>query len=295
MRFIEAVGTAPKASRSVETFDVESTDDSLSDESSSSIPLENDSDIDLPQELLQALKIYGTPWPHSRHKDARVRSAKHHKEFSLSREEERKLEKGNKAGQREYRNSTPKELRSAPSVPGRYFSYTGPPPRPSPWKEVYLTMIKPNEQLAEKRLKTKTLKTSAKKKKANGEHISVLREQLAKKINSIKRKTSSIWRHNTPEEEELLGVAISVGKDSNGSSSTRGRPASRTSYSSCLISNDSFGELCIDRFYKGCDESAVTGAHGDMIRNVKSLDADGMNTGKTRRLFTRKHNKVSPM
>ena len=162
-------------------------------------------------------------------------------------------------------------------------------------------MIKPNEQLAEERMKTKMLKTSVTKKKVDGEEqISVLREQLAKKINSIKIKTSTIRRHNPPEEEELLGVAISVGKDSNGSSSTPGSPASRTSssaasYSSCLISNDSFGELCIDGLYTGCDESAVTGAHGDMIRTVKGLDDDGMNTGRPRRLFRRKHNKVSPM
>ena len=138
MRLKEAVGTALKASPSVELLNIESTDDSLLGESSSSISLENDSDINLPQELLQALKIYGTPWPHSRHRDARVRSVKHHKEFSFSREEERKLEKGNKADQSEYRNSPPKELSSALSAPLRHFSYTWPPPRPSPWKEVYM-------------------------------------------------------------------------------------------------------------------------------------------------------------
>ena len=45
MRLKEAVGTAPKASPSVEILNIEFKDDSLSGESSSSIPLENDSDI----------------------------------------------------------------------------------------------------------------------------------------------------------------------------------------------------------------------------------------------------------
>lgn len=63
-----ANGSTPKISDSEEMMDIGSTDQSLTDGSSSrsswsSISSEDDGDLDLPEDVLQALEIRGTSWP----------------------------------------------------------------------------------------------------------------------------------------------------------------------------------------------------------------------------------------
>lgn len=294
VRLRQAAGTKPNVSSSVQILDIESTDESLSDSSSSSTLSDSESNIALPQEDLEALEIRGTPWPPSRDVDAR-KEKQGNKKFSFSPKKEDPLERDTKTGQSDSRNSTPKESNSAPHAPVRHFSYTGPPPRPSPWKEVYLTMIKPKEELADESLQRQEGKSRVKKKHINrDEKIRALRKQLAKKIDSIKRKTSYIRRRNTPEDQivgqESLGVAECGGEMSDERSSTSASPASTgassaTSSGTSIISDDSFDESSIGCYSRADDDSTV-----ERLYNGEKDAA-----GKSHKLRSQKQNKVSPM
>lgn len=284
IRFKQAAGMEPKVSSSVEMIDIESHDESLSDESSSlcsssSFSSESDSHVALQQEDLQALEIRGTPWPPCRVLgEVDVRRPKPPKKKISLRSKERKMEQVSKRDQSDSTKLPPKKQSSAPPAPVRHFSHTGPPPRPSPWKEVYLTMIKPNEQLVEENMKRRAGSRQKKKRFDREEKIHSLRKELAKKFDSVKRKTSYIRRRNTPEdqitEQDNEGVAHCSGDESDDGSSTSVSPvstrsSSRVSRSSSLISEDSFEEA-----YEEYEKKSA---------------------GKSRRLFTRKQNKVCPV
>lgn len=290
----QAAGTTPKVSPSLEIQDIESANDSPSSTLS-----ESDSNM----EYVEALEKCGTHWlPSKQVGKSEVRKVGNRKKFVSSPKKEHQLGRDNEPSGSEIGNSSPKEHSSAPPAAVRHFRYTGPPPRPSPWKEVYLTMIKPNEQLVEKSFETITRRGYEKKKQRDtAKEISVLRKQLAQRIDSIKRKSSYVKRRNTPEDEDFCSEPVRAELLSDGSSS-KGEPYSCTnsssfsdgSHSGSVISNDSFKEPSTDRYYNGCDESAVTGGHGDLIRTLKRLHR-GKNVVTIHRLFRGRQNKVSPM
>ena len=289
----QAAGTTPKVSPSLEIQDIESTDDSPSSTLS-----ESNSDM----EYVEASEKCGTQWlPSKQVRKSEVRKAGHRKKFVFSPKKEHQVGRDNEPKGSENGNSSPKEPSSAPPVPVRHFRHTGPPPRPSPWKEVYLTMIKPNEQLVEASFETITRRGYEKKKqKDTAKQISVLRKQLAQRIDSIKRKSSYVRRRNTPDDGDFCSEPVRAELLSDGSSS-KGEcyscttsSSSNGSRSSSVNSNDTFMESSTDRYYKRYDESAVTGGHGDLIRTLKRLDR-GKNVVTIRRLFRGRQNKVFPM
>ena len=297
-----AAGSTPKISCSEETIDIGSSDRSLSNSFSSrsswsSISSENEGDMDLPEDVLQALEIRGTSC--LPRKEADVRNEKQRKRFFPFGSKDRQLQNESKANQHDSRNSPPKDHSSAPAAPARHFSYTGPSLfRPSPWKEVYLTMIKPNEQLVEVNMDKYVQQAHEKKKRKNREEqIRALRKQLSRRFDSIKRKTSYIRRRNTPEERQSKwGVAHRDEDDGDEGSSTNVSPASTSSsstsaYSSSIKSEDSFEEIVssIGRYYRDDDESKVPRAFNTSLHQGKK------NTGKSRAFFRGKKNKVSPM
>ena len=275
MRLRQADTGTPNVSTSVEMIDTESSEESLTNSSSSSSRLsENGSNVALPKAELESMVICGRSCPPGGDANSivvREAKAKHwKKKFSLNSKIEGQLQKGIKKGQEtDSRNSSPKKSSCAPPTPVRHFSYTAPPlPRPSPWKEVYLTMIKPKEQLAEESFKKKVQKNRVKRRHVNREEqIRVLRTQLAKKIDSIKRKASYIRRHNTPDNQMTEHDNNLDGDLSDKRSSTSISPASTCSSSaaprsSSINSDESFEEsyASVSRYYRGTDESAVTGA-----------------------------------
>lgn len=297
LRMKEAAESAPNVSNSVELIDIESGEESPSDVSSSSTLSENDRNIALPQEELDALKIYGTPWPPGRDNDV-VEPKVCQMKFSFAPTEERQLEKDNKkVGSK----SPPKASSPAEPSPVHHFGYTGPPPRPQPWKEVYLTMIKPKEKQADESMRARGQRNRDRRKINRQDQIRALRKQLALKISSIKRRSSYIRRHNTPEEQGKLGVADCGLDDSDESSFTSVSPGSTTSSStasdsSSITSDDSFEfeESCISHYNRGDDESTVKKAHRKMLPNA-NIDHTQKGVGKSWRMLGQKDNKVFPM
>ena len=296
MRLKQAAGNTPKGSTSMQMIDIESTDESPSDESSLSNLSENGSDAAF---SLEGLEIRGTAWPLSGHVDVRKAKVKHHnKQFSFSSKKVRQFVNENSDVKSESRNSTPKEVSSAPPPPVRHFSYTGPPPRPSPWKEVYLTVIKPKEELADESVKINAPRIREKKERINRlEQIRALRKQLAKTMDSINRKTSSIRHRNTPEEfDDSSSGEFSLRSTSTSTSSVTTSASSGTSSSCHLTSDDRSDDSSIDGYYKGDDDTAVTGALGDLFMSVRSLVTGRKGVAKSRGFFRRqKRNMISPM
>lgn len=297
LRMKEAAESAPNVSSCVEVIDIESWEESPSDVSSSSTLSEIDRNIALPQEELDALKICRTPWPPGRDSDVvepKVRQMK----FSSAPTEERQLEKDDgKVGSK----SPTKESSPAEPSPVRHFGYSGAPPRPQPWKEVYLTIIKPKEKEAEESMRAKGQRSRDRRKITRQDQIRALRKQLALKISSIKRRSSYIRRHNTPEEQDKLGVTDCDTDDSDERSLTSVCPASTTSSStasdsSSITSDDSFEfeESCISRYNRKDNESSVKNAHRKMLPN-SNIDHTQNGVGKSWRIFGQKHNKVFPM
>ena len=297
LRLKEAAESAPNVSNSVELIDIESREESPSEVSSSSTLSENERNIALPQEELDALKICGTPWPPGRDNDV-VEPKVCQMKFSFTPTEERQLEKDNKkVGSK----SPPKESSQAGPSPVRHFGYSGPPPRPQPWKEVYLTMIKPKEKQADESMRAKGLRNRDRKKINRQDQIRALRKHLDLKISSIKRRSSYIRRHNTPEEQGKLGVADCGMDDSDESSFESVSPASTTSSStasdsSSITSDDSFEfeESRISHYNRGDDESTVKNAHRKMLPNA-NIDHTQKGVGKSWRMLGQKRNKVFPM
>lgn len=228
------------------------------------------------------------------HPEGDARKEKPRKKFFPFGSKDRQSQNASKADKQDSRNSPTKDINSAPPAPARHFSYTVPPPRPSPWKEVYLTMIKPNEQLAEVNMDKNVQQAHDKKKRKNREEqIRALRKQVSRRFDSIKRKTSYIRRRNTPEERQSYwGVAHRDGDESYHGSSSSVSPASTSSsstsaYSSSIKSEDSFEEIVssIGCHYRSDDDGS----------KVPQAYNTSLNYGKTPALFRGKKNKVSPM
>lgn len=210
-----------------------------------------------------------------------------------------------KCNQERSNDTSTKEHSCAPEAPVRHFGYTAPLPRPSPWKEVYLTYIKPKEERAEESMKTRTQHKCTKKRrkvdKERAQKIRILRKELAKKIDSVKPKKSFKKRYNSPANLVLLFEPAPATMFCNRDSSTSVTSASTTTSNSqrsdfvSLSDNDSCDEQSIDGLsYEGYDESSVMAAHGDLIRTLKSLGF-GKIARQARGLFVRKQSMVCPI
>lgn len=310
MRFKQAASTIPKASSSIKVMDIKSsnTDESSTNSSSSCSSSLSDSGsyIDLPSETLESLKVRGTPWPPRADIDSR-QAKQRSKSFSSGSEKDCQSEKGSEA---DLRDSSPKEPESAPPAPVRHFRYTGytaPLPRPSPWKQVYLTMIKPKEEEAEETMKKKEKWSREKRKRIRREEeVYDLRRALSGYFDSLLRIPSFFRRRNTPdalvEGQSPLGVRdyhdYRDHRDflSEDGSSTTVSPASTSSSSSAtsqsisLKSEDSFDEIA----------ASISLSYGDDESKVSEVPSTSLNQGKKSAgklfgLISRKRNKVSPL
>ena len=292
-------GCAPRVSNNVEILDCNSRNNSLSDKSSSSSPLKSGKDIDFKRSSFQSSAISGT--------DTEVCKATNLDKVFSVREKQPKVSDDNEAesklDQIESSNAPRKKQSEGRSVP--HFSYTVPPPRPSPWKEVYLTFIKPKEERAEQNMKSKTKRRCVKKKQVDREKaqkIRVLTKLLAKKIDSTRKKASSTRHCNSPADQDILFEPATATlfwfRRSSSTSVTSASTSSSASQSSSDFSSyndDSSEEPSIDGLcYKGYDDSSVIAAQGDLIRTLKSLGCK-KDVRQARGLFVRKRNKVSPM
>ena len=293
MRLMHSANT-PKVSTSVEIMDIESSDGSVSSSTSTSTFSETGSDVCLPQEEPEALVICGKAWqPRQETGEVCVRKVEglksRKKKFFLRSKKDDQLQMNNNSET----NLASKGVRSVPSANVCRFRYSGPPPRPSPWKEVYLTMIKANEQMAEESLRKNEQVNQIKERLVNTKQISGSRKQLAKTINR--------QRCNAPEErvtENEPDNAVFLGDEQTSGSlnpaSTRSSPtASRGTF---IISDDGPEESfpSADCYYSGNNESPTNArVNGDII--LRKLDsAKKVAKRKSHRSIRRKQNKVSP-
>lgn len=293
MRLKHSANT-PKVSTSVDIMDIESSDESVSSSTSTSTFSEAGSDVCLPQEELEALVICGKAWQLRQEagevcvrKVEGLKSRK--KKFFLRSKKGRQLQMNKKSEI----NLASKGVRSVPSANVCRFRYSGPPPRPSPWKEVYLTMIKANEQMAEESLRKNEQVNQIKERLVNTKQISGSRKQLAKTINR--------QRFYAPEERVTESEPDNAGflgdEQTSGSlnpASTRSSPtASRGAF---IISDDGPEESfsSADCYYSGNNESPDNArVNGDII--LRKLDsARKVSKRKSQRSIRQKRNKVSP-
>lgn len=186
-------------------------------------------------------------------------------------------------------------VRSVPSANVCRFRYSGPPPRPSPWKEVYLTMIKANEQIAEESLRKNEQVNQIKERLVNTKQISGSRKQLAKTINR--------QRCNAPEERVTESEPDNAGFLGDELTSCNLNPASTRSSPTAsrgtfITSEDgaeeSFSSADCDYTSHGNIESPDNArVNGDII--LRKLDsAKKVAKRKSHRSIRRKRNKVSP-
>ena len=293
MRLKQSANT-PIVSTSVEIMDIESSDGSVSSSTSTSTFSETGSDVCLPQEELEALVICGKAWqPRQEAGELCVRKveevkSRRKKYFFLSKKE-RQLQMNRKSEI----NLASKGVRSVPSANVCRFRYSGPSPRPSPWKEVYLTMIKANEQMAEESLRKNEQVNQIKERLVNTKQISASRKQLAKTIN--RQLCNAPEEHVTESEPDNAGF---LGDEQTSGSlnpaSTRSSPtASRSTF---IMSEDGREESfsSVDCSYNGNNESPDDArVKGDII--LRKLDsAKKVVKRKSHRSIRRKRNKVTP-
>ena len=303
MRLKQAAENSTEVSNSVEVLDYES------EKSPTSSLKQSPNDIDIRRETSPRMNRT-TSTLENNVEDAQIhKAADPNKSFSGPvRESNLKNTKtDNKCNQKTSNDTSTKEHSCAPEAPAcvRHFGYTAPMLRPSPWKEVYLTYIKPKEERAEESMQTRTQHRRTKKKpevdKKRAQKIRIFRKELAKTIDSVKRDKSSRKRCNSPANLELLFEAAPATLFWNrGSSTSITSPSTRTSdsQSSDFISSsddDSSHEQSIDGLsYEGYDDSCVMAAHGDLIRTLKSLGS-GKIARHASRLLVRKQSMVSPI
>lgn len=293
MRLNQSANT-PIVSTSVKIMEIESSDGSVSSSTSTSTFSETGSDVCLPQEELEALVICGKAWqPRKEAGELCVRKVEEvksrRKKYFFLLKKERQLQMNRKSEI----NLASKGVRSVPSANVCRFRYSGPPPRPSPWKEVYLTMIKANEQMAEESLRKNEQVNQIKERLVNTKQISASRKQLAKTINR--------QRCNAPEERVTESEPDNAGflgdEQTSGSlnpASTRSSPtASRSTF---IMSEDGREESfsSVDCSYNGNNESPDDArVKGDII--LRKLDsAKKVVKRKSHRLIRQKRNKVTP-
>lgn len=299
MRLKHSANT-PKVSTSVEIMDIESSDGSVSSSTSSSTSTstfsETGSDACLPQEELEALVICGKAWQPRQEAGAgevcvrKVEGLKSRtKTFFVRSKKDRQLQINKKSEI----NLASTGVRSVPSANVCRFRYSGPPPRPSPWKEVYLTMIKANEQMAEESLRKNEQVNQIKERLVNTKQISGSRKQLAE---TIKRQ-----RCNAPEERVTESEPDNAGflgdERTSGSLNPASTRSSPTASRGTFITSDDGPEESFssaDCYYSGNNESPDDArVNGDII--LRKLDsAKKVAKRKSHRLIRRKRNKVSP-
>lgn len=301
MRLKQAAENSTEVSNSVEVLDYES------EKSPNSSLKQCPNDIDIRRETSPRMNRT-TSTLENNVEDAQIhKAADPNKSFSRPvRESNLKNTKAdNKCNQKTSNDTSTKEHSCAPEAPVRHFGYTAPMLRPSPWKEVYLTYIKPKEERAEDSMQTRTQHRRTKKKpevdKKRAQKIRIFRKELAKTIDSVKRDKSSRKRCNSPANLELLFEPAPATLFWNRGSSTSVTSAStRTSDSQSshyisLSDDDSSHEQSIDGLsYEGYDDSCVMAAHGDLIRTLKSLGF-GKIACHASRLLVRKQSMVSPI
>ena len=293
MRLKQTANT-PKVSTSVEIMDIQSSDGSVSSSTSTSTFSETGSDVCLPQEDLEALVICGKAWqPTHEAGEVCVRKVEglksRTKKFFVRSKKDRQLQMKKKSEI----NLASTGVRSVPSANVCRFGYSGPPPRPSPWKEVYLTMIKANEQIAEESLRKNEQVNQIKERLVNTKQISGSRKQLAKTINRQRcNAPEERVTESEPDNAGFLGDELTSG--SLNPASTRSSPtASRGTF---ITSEDGAEESfsSADFYYNGNIESPDNArVNGDII--LRKLDsAKKVAKGKSHRSIRRKRNKVSP-
>ena len=301
MRLKQAAVNSTEVSNSVEVIDCES------EKSPTSSLKQSPNDNDSRQET--SPRMNGTASPlENKVEDAQIPKAADPKKLFSGPVRASNLKNTNaniKWDQKRSNDTSTKEHSCAPEAPVRHFGYTAPLLRPSPWKEVYLTYIKPKEERAEERMTTRRQHRRTKKKpevdKKRAQKIRILRKELAKTIDSVKRDKSSKKRCNSPTNLELLFEPAPATLFWNRDSSTSVASASTTtsdSQSSDFISfsdDDSSHEQSSDGLsYEGYDDSCVMAAHGDLIRTLKSLGF-GKIARHASRLLVRKQSMVSPI
>ena len=301
MRLKQAAENSTEVSNSVEVLDYES------EKSPTSSLKQSPNDIDSRRET--SPRMNGTTSTLENNvEDAQIhKAADPKKSFSGPvRESNLKNTKAdNKCNQKTSNDTSTKEHSCAPEAPVRHFGYTAPLLRPSPWKEVYLTYIKPKEERAEESMQTRTQHRRTKKKpevdKKRAQKIRIFRKELAKTIDSVKRDKSSRKRCNSPANLELLfepapaTLFWNKGSSTSVTSASTRTSDSRSSHFISLSDDDSSHEQSIDGLsYEGYDDSCVMAAHGDLIRTLKSLGF-GKIVRHASRLLVRKQSTVSPI
>ena len=294
-----AMSSSSKLLSSIKLMDMESSTESFTDSSLSSTwsstLSESAANYEPSQEDLQALQICGTPWLPQRD----LENYKPKKLWNIFPFAFKKNSSGSNCENAQHddhaRLSTNEEAKPPPL---RHFGYTAPLPRPSPWKEVYVEMIKPSEEEAYGAIKRQARWRGEENKQIKTKDIQELRRKLSKKIDHLRGNTSHLCSQNTPDKniagKDNLSVDYSMTDSSSDRSSASLNPESTcsSSASSCrtsIQSLDSFDELesSIANFYDKYEKSKVT--------NIRSTDNRKKGALKLHLLSALKENKVSPM
>lgn len=282
----------------IKLMDMESSTESFTDSSLSSTwsstLSESAANYEPSQEDLQALQIRGTPWLPQRD----LENCKPKKQWNMFPFAFKKNSSGSHCenAHDDHARVSPNEEAKPP--PLRHFGYTAPLPRPSPWKEVYVEMIKPSEEEADGAIKRQARWRGEKNKQIYTEDIQELRRKLSKKIDPLRENRSHLCSQNTPDKSiagiDNLSVDYSMTDSSSDGSSTSLNPGSTrsSSVSSCrtsIQSLDSFDELesSIDNCYDKYEKPKVT--------NIRSIDNRKKGALKLHLLSSLKQNKVSQM
>ena len=301
LEYKQATPSMPKRLSDMKPMDIKFSMHSFTDSSQSSTwsstLSESDNDYELSQGDFQALQIRGTQWLPQRNGEVSQAKQKWNV-FPFAFKKNPQQKNCEKADLNDSRISQKMADRNpVPSARPCHFGYIAPLPRPSPWKEVYVKMIKPNEEQADETIKRQTQWSGEKKRQINREKdIQELRRKLTKRIASIRRKTSHLCRQNTPDEnvagKDYLCAHYSMADSSSDESSTSLNPdstsSSCTSSSSTSIqSRDSFDEV----------ESSIGYFYGDRPKetNTRNAALDQGKKGALRSRLLLKQNKVSPM
>ena len=261
-----AMSSSSEMLSSLKLMDMESSTESFTDSSLSSTLSESATNYEPSQEDLQALQICGTPWMPQRD----LENCKPKQRWNIFPFAVKKNSPKSNCEKAQHDHAGVSTKEEAKPVPVRHFGYTAPLPRPSPWKEVYFSMIKPSEEDADGAMKRQARWRGEKKKQINREEdIQELRRKLSQKIDPMRRKTSHLCRQNTPDKniagkDYLCGDYSVTDSSSDGSSTSLNPESTRSSCASSsstpMQSLDSFDELesSDDNFKDKDEKSKVT-------------------------------------
>ncbi|KAJ7388726.1 hypothetical protein OS493_036004 [Desmophyllum pertusum] len=272
-------GSAAAVSSSLEVLVIESNDQTLSD-TSPFLP-EDECDVTQPQDVEEdfCLEIRG--------KSCMPRNVKI---TGLGQEDDvpsRGLAQVENTACSSLRNDGQLQREELPGSSGLHSTpnISLPPPRPSPWQQVYSKVLKKREQLAEENLKKKKPRRSPKKKSFNLEdEIRARNVRIIKQIKKAARSKAAQGPNSDavalpPDEAiaRIFGVDVEDFRDSSSNNSFSSSHASTRS--SSAASRDS--SITLD---EDLEDAALDSA------NNKQKGAK-----KSRKWFRLKHNKVAPL